>query len=167
MKYSIIIPTLNEERLLPVLLEQLKTINIPNDEIELIVSDGGSTDDTLKIAQKHGARILKSDTKQNIAIGRHSGAKIAKSNLLIFINADILFADIVGFFDRLDTILHDSEISAVTFKVKIHPSERLFADSIFLNFYNVYFYLMNLIGIGMGRGECQVIRKNIYDKVGG
>ena len=48
MKYSIIIPTLNEEKLLPKLLNQLNEKALRNRyQYEIIISDGGKIQETL------------------------------------------------------------------------------------------------------------------------
>ena len=48
---SVIIPTLNEEKLLPALLAQFSPDVIRKFDLELIVSDGGSTDATIALHQ--------------------------------------------------------------------------------------------------------------------
>ena len=54
---SVIIPTLNEGRYLGATLERL----VQNaSQHEIIVSDGGSTDETIQIAAQHGATIITS-----------------------------------------------------------------------------------------------------------
>ena len=59
MKYSIIIPTLNEEKALPKLLEQLSDKKYKNKySYEIIISDGGSTDNTLTIADQYTDKII-------------------------------------------------------------------------------------------------------------
>jgi len=50
-KYSIIIPSLNEEEFLPRVLTHLQKFN---EEIEIIFSDGGSTDNTVIISEQFG-----------------------------------------------------------------------------------------------------------------
>ncbi|TDA29225.1 MAG: glycosyltransferase family 2 protein, partial [Hadesarchaea archaeon] len=52
MKVSVIIPTLNEGERIRDLLRSLKEAPYPDKEI--IVVDGGSKDDTVKIARKEG-----------------------------------------------------------------------------------------------------------------
>lgn len=92
LKYSIIIPTLNEEKLLPKLLEQLCSCNISNRfELEIIISDGGSTDNTIKIAHSYSVKVVEhqDSNKQTIAAGRNYGANAAKGDYLIFLTADI------------------------------------------------------------------------------
>ena len=53
---SIIIPTLNEEKYIERCLKSLKNQSFRN--FEIIVSDSYSTDDTVKIAKKYGAKVV-------------------------------------------------------------------------------------------------------------
>lgn len=86
MKLSIIIPTLNEENFLPKLLQCLKQQTFT--DFEVIVSDAQSKDATRKIAQDFGAQVVEGG---KISIGRNAGAKIAKGDYLVFIDADCEF----------------------------------------------------------------------------
>ncbi len=170
LKYSIIIPTLNEEKLLPVLLNRLKDKVLQQKyNFEIIVSDGGSRDNTINIALEHAdkVKVHRSDNSQNIAGGRNSGAKYATGDTLIFINGDVLIDDITGFFKFLDNEFIKSKYPAMACKVKIFPEEEILSDKLFHFIYNLYFRLINFIGIGMGRGECQIIKKEIFNKLGG
>lgn len=54
---NIIIPTLNEEKLLPFLLELIKKENTKNN-IEVIVADAGSFDKTRQIAKFYGCKVV-------------------------------------------------------------------------------------------------------------
>ncbi|MFO7446845.1 MAG: glycosyltransferase [Ignavibacteriaceae bacterium] len=170
MKYSIIIPTLNEERLLPNLLNQLNNKHFRSKfDLEIIISDGGSIDKTIEIAQKNCdiVKIHSNKHRQNIAEGRNEGAKLASGDVLVFINADIIFPDIDIFFSFLNDKFINSSYLAMTCNVKVFPEEEILADKLFHVGYNKYFKLLNSLGIGMGRGECQVIWKNVFNGVNG
>lgn len=170
LKYSIIIPTLNEEKLLPKLLKQFADPFLKKRyDYEIIISDGGSTDNTLKIAQEFTDKIIVNPNVkfQNIAMGRNNGAKSANGEVYIFLNGDVVISDPVLFFNYLEKYFLKSNYLAFTCYVWIYPEEEKISDKIFHSIYNTYFYLLNYIGVGMGRGECQVIRKDIFMKVGG
>jgi glycosyltransferase involved in cell wall biosynthesis len=169
LKYSIIIPVLNEEKLLPGLLEQLSNHGLKGKyNYEIIVSDGGSKDRTVEIALKYAdiVKVHSEDKKQNIAEGRNLGAKYANGDILIFLNGDILLPGVDHFFSFLEKNFTQHYAAMTTF-VKVFPEEELLSDKIFHAVFNNYFRLINAIGIGMGRGECHVIRKNIFDKFNG
>jgi len=85
-KLSIIIPALNEEDYLPLLLESIKKQDFIN--YEIIVADAGSKDKTKEIAKGYGCRIA---VGGSVAKGRNQGAKIAKGDLFLFIDADMFF----------------------------------------------------------------------------
>lgn len=80
---SIIIPTLNEEDYLEKLLSSIKEQDFL--DYEIIVSDAGSTDQTLNIAKTFGCSITHGGLP---AYGRNEGAKIAKGDILFFLDAD-------------------------------------------------------------------------------
>lgn len=54
---SVIIPTLNAARTLEVCLAALARQTV-RDDVEVLVVDGGSTDATREVAERHGARVL-------------------------------------------------------------------------------------------------------------
>ncbi len=170
MDFSIIIPTLNEEKLLPALLAQLNDPVLRKIyEYEIIISDGGSGDDTLKIAMRDADVVVTKgdDAKQNIAVGRNKGANIAKGEILIFFNGDIKIKDVKKLFEEVNNFRGIPKYSAMTCPVRVFPDEEKLSDKIFLGFYNKYFKFLNIIGLGMGRGECHVIRRSIFEELNG
>ena len=82
---SIIIPTLNEDKLLPRLLESLEKQDIG--EYEIIVADAGSDDRTLDIAREYDCKLVQGGTP---AKGRNNGAKAASGDILLFLDADVV-----------------------------------------------------------------------------
>ncbi len=170
MIYSIVIPTLNEEKLLPQLLEVLVNQELREKyQYEIIVSDGGSTDKTLTIAKNYADIVLtnRSSQKQNISIGRNVGANVAKGEILIFYNGDIIPKNISDVFQTIESKFLTSDFLAMTCCVKVFTDEQKLIDIVFQTFYNYYFHLLNIIGLGMGRGECHIIKRNVFEKFGG
>lgn len=55
---SFIIPTYNSENVLDIALASIRRQTIDQNDIEIIVIDGGSTDKTLEIAEKYNATVL-------------------------------------------------------------------------------------------------------------
>ena len=57
------------------------------EEIEIVVADNASTDDTARIAQRAGCRV-QSVSKRCIASARNGGARVARGEILCFVDAD-------------------------------------------------------------------------------
>ncbi|MDX1775616.1 MAG: glycosyltransferase, partial [Desulfobulbales bacterium] len=91
-RYSVIIPSYNEESFLPETLAKLKLAmqDIPH-QGEIIVVDNNSTDRTAEIAQANGTRVVFEPERQ-ISRARNSGAGAAKSDWLIFLDADTILS---------------------------------------------------------------------------
>jgi rSAM/selenodomain-associated transferase 2 len=86
---SIIIPTLNEETVIKSTLENL-ILHTRNTQHEIIVSDGGSLDGTVKIAENF-AIVVKSGKGK--AIQLNEGAKKATGDILFFVQADTIIPE--------------------------------------------------------------------------
>lgn len=84
---SIIIPTFNEQESISALIGYLKK-NSPIG-LEIIIVDGGSTDETVKIAEKAGA-IVESSPKKGRSRQMNIGAKISTNDILYFLHADTI-----------------------------------------------------------------------------
>ena len=80
---SVIIPVLNEAKILDQSLSRLK----PQLEgHELIIVDGGSTDETPLIAKRHGQVI---SSERGRARQSNAGATAARGDILLFLHADV------------------------------------------------------------------------------
>lgn len=85
---SIVIPTYNEERDIQACLESLKKQSYKN--FEIIVVDDGSSDKTVDVVKKYKIKLIKGEHK-GPGFSRNLGAKQARGDILIFIDADMTF----------------------------------------------------------------------------
>ncbi|HEX8331865.1 MAG TPA: TIGR04283 family arsenosugar biosynthesis glycosyltransferase [Segetibacter sp.] len=83
---SIIIPTYNEAENIGILINYLKKHSSEN-SVEIIISDGGSIDKTVDVAQEGGAAAVVSP-KKGRAAQMNYGASLAKGDTLYFVHAD-------------------------------------------------------------------------------
>jgi len=91
IRVSVIIPTLNEEKMIGKCLESLAQSRYPLDGFEVILVDNGSTDHTLEIAQSFSSRLRLTILQRrgvNISGLRNFGAATAKGDVLAFVDAD-------------------------------------------------------------------------------
>lgn len=84
MKLSVIIPVLNEATRLPETLAQLA--GMPARGVEVIVVDGGSSDESVATARAAGVRTLSAQTGR--ARQMNLGAAAATGDALLFVHAD-------------------------------------------------------------------------------
>jgi glycosyltransferase involved in cell wall biosynthesis len=166
---SVVIPALNEEKLLPGMLAQFTRELVAENRLELVVSDGGSSDRTLEIARL-GAHVVVENAggeRQTIAMGRNRGAERASGEILVFLCADTRVADIGRFFATIRREIGKPGVVALSCPVTVYPEEETAADRAYHGFYNWLFMMMNRVGMGMGRGECHIMLRSTYRNVGG
>ena len=90
---SIIIPTLNEEKCLPKLLDSIKNQNF--NDYEIIVADAHSRDRTRAIALRYGCKIVEGGIP---SVARNHGIKVAQGDYILFVDADSVLTR--GFFPQ-------------------------------------------------------------------
>ncbi|MEO9892088.1 TIGR04283 family arsenosugar biosynthesis glycosyltransferase [Aurantibacter sp.] len=88
MSISIIIPVFNEASIIASLLTYLKQNSDKRNIKEIIVVDGGSTDQTITIAKESGAKVIQSVKGRSRQL--NCGAKYAIGNILYFLHVDTL-----------------------------------------------------------------------------
>ena len=81
-RISIIIPTLNEANNITAAISSIQ----PSTNVEIIVVDGGSNDNTAAIAQSLGATVISSAPGRSMQM--NTGAAIASGDILLFLHAD-------------------------------------------------------------------------------
>jgi glycosyltransferase involved in cell wall biosynthesis len=92
---SFIVPAYNEEALIGRTLQAINSAAQNLDEpCEVIVADDASSDQTASIAEAHGARVIRVNLRQ-IAAARNAGARQARGDRLIFVDADTVVNEAV------------------------------------------------------------------------
>lgn len=157
MNASVIIPALNEETLLPGLLADLRGQTRP--PLEIIVADAGSTDRTQSIAREAGAIVVPGGRPP---AGRNNGARAAKGELLIFLDADVrvpptFVADACAEFDERYLDLATCENSPLS----DHPVDKLLHD--FVNFA----IKLSQFSDPHAFGYCTLVTRRLFERVGG
>jgi glycosyltransferase involved in cell wall biosynthesis len=100
---SVIVPAYNAEATLGECLDALRAAMTPEDQ--LILFDDGSTDDTLAIAERAGAQILRNrDKPKGPAHARNSAASVADRKYLMFVDADVVVHQ-----DVIDRLVGEAE----------------------------------------------------------
>jgi rSAM/selenodomain-associated transferase 2 len=81
--FSVVIPALNESEHI---LKALESVNEQGEPLEIIVVDGGSTDDTLAKAKRFGAAAI--STRKGRGYQISEGLKICKGDMVLILHAD-------------------------------------------------------------------------------
>jgi rSAM/selenodomain-associated transferase 2 len=124
MKYSVIIPTLNSEKTIAQCLARVFKAR-PN--VECIVADGGSNDQTLDNVRQFGVKAVSSPKGRGIQM--NEGSRQAKAEILLFLHSDTLLSD--DAFDVLDDYFAKQHHQIGTFQLKFDVNHWL------LNFYGM------------------------------
>lgn len=108
---SVIIPTLNEERLLPATLDRLAGVK----GCQVIVSDGGSSDATGDIAKEHDCQLICGSPGRGRQM--NAGAALARGRILLFLHADTTLPE--NFADKVENALLVDGVVGGAFSLEI------------------------------------------------
>lgn len=154
---SIIIPTLNEEKYLPLLLDSIKKQDFGISEI--IVADANSTDRTVEIAKSYGCKVIKGGRP---AKGRNEGAKKAKGDLLLFLDADVILS--AGFLKKFLEKFQKEKVDLATTGLSAIGKRKIY--KIGSHVWNFYFD-KNQRFLPCAGGYCILVRKETHERLGG
>ena len=152
MRCSIIIPTLNEVAQIAGAIASARTL----EPAEIIVVDGGSSDDTL-VAARSADRVLTAPCGR--AAQQNSGAAASQGDVLLFLHADCRLEP--GSLDQIATALADSRCVGGCFRQKIDAAGLRFR---WLEWGNSL--RMKLSGLAYG-DQGIFVRREVFDRLGG
>lgn len=134
---SIVIPIYNEEKVIADCLESLKEQSWQN--LETILVDDGSTDKSAQIVKTFGVTLLKQNHK-GPGSARNLGARRAKGEILVFVDADMTFeknfvndlvspilnGQTIGTFSKNEMVKNQNNIWSVCWNInKNLPKDRM------------------------------------------
>ncbi len=167
--FSIIIPTLNEEKAIALLLLDLAHQNFT--DYEIIVVDAKSIDQTRILTQTIGKKnklplkIVKCSTA-NVNHQRNLGSLHAKSNLLVFCDADNRLES--TFLKKLQESYIHNKYKIIIPQMSISSSMYTLSDKIIILFLNLFYQLEKLFSNRPQIVESvMLIEKSTYSLVGG
>jgi glycosyltransferase involved in cell wall biosynthesis len=167
-RLSIIIPTLREGAFIERTLGQFKDLDLPH---EVIVTDGGSTDETLEIVRRFTEKIVVWDQSRRQTFGeaKNAGAALAAGDFLVFIDADVLIPEPNVFFRKALGLFDENEkLVALTVPLQPWPENHSILDRVMsapLNWF--YVFANNLLHVGNSSGEFQMVRRSAFTQIGG
>lgn len=168
LSVSIIIPTLREGQFLRATLENLKSLQIPH---EIIITDGGSDDNTLDIAREYTDKITvwTHPHRQTFGQAKNAGAALAVGRYVVFIDADVIIPEPQKFFEEMLAAFEAHEnLLGMTVPLKPYAENHSWTDAFFCAPLN-WFYIIsnNLFHSGNASGEFQMIRREAFRWIGG
>lgn len=159
---SIIIPTLNEEKYLPLLLDSIKAQRLNNPMgtvLEVIVADAGSKDRTQKIAKNYGCKIVSGGLPPK---GKNEGAKVAKGELFLFLDADVVLPE--NFLERILKNFEERKLDISAFLIT--PRTKSKGSKFLFDFF--YNWPTSLFGKILPHATQAIfVKKFIHQKLGG
>lgn len=163
--FSIIIPTLNEAKYLPLLLEDLSNQTYQN--FEVIIVDGKSDDQTIAKAKSFRSKLpalkIATSSKRHVCIQRNLGTKQATADIFIFSDADNRFPPYF-----LQGIKYRWELLGVDLLSPfITPDEDTPQNKSITNAINIFLDLQMNIKPHFLLEACFVVSKKCFLQVGG
>lgn len=163
--FSIVIPTLNEERYIPKLLKCLIAQTFK--DFEVIICDGASEDKTIEVVEKFADRLSKltvlQNKRRNVAYQRNEGAREAKGVYLQFMDADVAFKK--DYLEKLYGNLINKDIPvATTWLVSDskHP-----VDETMILLTNLIIETSRFLDLPLAPGFNIIFKREIFFEVGG
>ncbi len=160
-RISVIIPAKNEEKYIHNALDGLREQSLK--DFETIVVDGGSSDDTVKIARKYATVAV--ELRRGVSRGRNKGAKLAKGEILLFLDADTKpSADLLKIYSKT---FEDGKVVAAT--GPIYPLEKSpLRVRLGYAFVSVLFVKASMaIGRPSVVGSNFAVRRSTFNRIGG
>ncbi len=161
MKVSVVIPAYNEEKYLPKTLESINQLDRKPDEV--IVIDGGSTDGTVAVAKRYGAKPI-TVAHRGIGYARQKGVEHCQGDIIAFTDADTIVPH--DWLTKIVETLQKPEVAAVY--SGFHVPDGWFLYRFFINYIQpIVLLFQHVIGLPMAPGQNTAFWKKKAIEAGG
>jgi glycosyltransferase involved in cell wall biosynthesis len=162
-RVTVIVPVYNGGRCLDQCLAGIRRSSYQ--DYELIVVDNGSTDNSVTIAQAHGARVAHCPGPSGPGAARNAGVILATGQIVLFVDADVVVHD-----DVLERVVarfkEDPELAAVFGSYDDRPPAMNFLSQ-YKNLLHHFVHQQANSRATTFWGGCGAIRKDVFVSVGG
>lgn len=155
---SVIIPTFQEQDYIEAVLSRLSKVQ---PHVEVIVVDGGSRDKTVEVAKRFTSKVYHT-SKKGISCGRNYGAKKASGNILVFLDADVIFP--MSLPEKVQETFKQPTVVGAT--CNIMPQRSRLGATTFFRIYNLIIRFSTRFR-PHSRGEFFAVRKSAFQKANG
>lgn len=163
--FSVIIPTLNEEKYLPDLLIDLVGQNFRR--FEVIVVDGHSDDRTVSLAKSYGRKLgclkIVDSPQRNLQLQRNLGAAKAKGKYIVLLEADVRLPP--NYLREIYAEINQSKRVILT--TLMDPDRTTPVNLAVARLANILTLFLNHTGKPFAGGFNTIVRRDIFDKAGG
>jgi glycosyltransferase involved in cell wall biosynthesis len=158
---SVIIPTLNEGKVISRCMKSLSKQTFK--DFEIVVVDSGSTDGTLGIVKKYKSKVIY-EPRRGVPLARNRGVRESKGDIIVCTDGDSSYspdwlAKIAKHFDDKDVVAVGGPIAPAENKLKHRVIFKVTTDC-FARF-------AKLFGFVVFQGSNSSFRREGYEKAGG
>jgi GT2 family glycosyltransferase len=158
----VIVPARNAEQTLARCLEPL--LAQTSDEVEAIVVDDSSTDNTAAIASSYPVKLLALPQHAGVSAARNRGAEAARGEVLLFLDADVVLEP--GAVTRVLATMARPEIGALIGSYDAAPDDTSIVSQ-FKNLAHHYFHQHSQLEATTFWGACGAVRRECFFAAGG
>lgn len=152
MKFSVIIPTLNEAKFIQTTIQRIRDLD---ESAQIIIADGESSDETVQICRKAKLEVVFS--KRGRGSQCNAGAEKASGDVLLFLHADTFLPQ--NAFQLLSDYFSNEQIKIGTFRLSFDsPNPMLRFYCMFTKFDSMFTRFGD---------QCIVVRKSFFKELRG
>jgi glycosyltransferase involved in cell wall biosynthesis len=166
-KVSVIIPNYNYEKFIAATVESVLSQTYKN--IEIIIVDDGSKDNSLEVLKQFGDKIRIIEQKNaGVSVARNHGVSLSTGEYIAFLDADDIWLP-EKLERQIEKFKADAEIGLVHCSMTlINPQEEPIGENNNgqAGFVSEEFLLFER-GVVVGAGSTALVKRSIFDEVGG
>jgi glycosyltransferase involved in cell wall biosynthesis len=161
---SIVIPTYNASGFMPDLLDSIFKQSV--EDMEVIIVDDCSSDDTVEIAGRYPVRLINLETNAGPAKARNIGVRAAKGDIIFFLDADVIvlngtIMEVKAFFEN------NPEAKCIIGICSTEPLNKGFVPRYMAMFEFIHLIDTRESKVSVFAPRCGAIKKDFFEEIGG